>query len=483
MLVGVVVAAVLVGIGVVVLRQGGQDESTVAEPGDITLSSTPLPAPEFPIRVGENGRTLVDAEGDMFHGLFDTGWNALTRMTRDEFTDYAETRREQGYTGLLLSVLDFSTTQRTEAVGGTPFTEDGSDADLSRPRIIEGDDNDHWDHVEWAVDELERLGLVAVLVPNWHQQSGGSWRGHLTDDSAVDYGEFLAERLGDRSNVWWMLGGDNRPKADASKWTSDVPRGLNDGDVTQEVNLLAESIKDNATVPQLMTYHTDRRDTAWTYFGEEEWYDLHAAYSGIEGTARRTLPEYERDGVKPVFLVEGLYDRPTPDDRGELDLSREQLRRQAWSAFLGGAVAVANGHELVWPVEEGWQDALQAPSAKDLTLLSEVLATYQDSELVPDLHEDADPAGRSLLSGYGTGDDLGMGAVSTDKKVGITYLPSRRERVIVNLDAYDGIPELAWLHPGTGELLQIDFDTEDATLEIATPEGWTDAVLIADVRN
>ena len=51
-----------------------------------------------PIRVSENGRYFVDAQGQPFFWLGDTAWPLFARYTREDAEKYLKNRAEKGFT-------------------------------------------------------------------------------------------------------------------------------------------------------------------------------------------------------------------------------------------------------------------------------------------------------------------------------------------------------------------------------------------------
>lgn len=446
---------------------------SLLSPGNFSLSATPLAEPTFPI--GISGRNYIDAAGLPFYGVGDTLWNGISRMTRAEFTSYCTTRKAQGYTAILLSLLDINNRGRAQTVSGTtPFNGTNNSADFTS-RNLTGTIS-YWAQVQWCVDELASFGMVAVLVPCWYGYTGNMWRGHIaSSDSDVSiansYGTFLGGLLGDRENVWWMHGGDN-PPTNANGSTNGVWAGLPRVSVVAATNALATSIKNAATVPQLTTYHTVRDDVAFNYFGSESWYDLHAAYSAyFAGTNNnphyRVLNEYARTPAKPVMLTEMLYARR--DDTGlSPDTSRLECRSEAWQSMLSGALTTANGNEVVWQVRElygswVWTDAINDPESLDLKVLSRVFQTFRDKTFI------ADQSSPLVTSNRGDGTTVAPGLISNDGSVAIIYIPSSRT-VTINTAAVSS-STWRWVHPETAEI-------QEAT-SFTTPSGWSDAILIA----
>ena len=93
--------------------------------------------------------------------------------------------------------------------------------DIAGLRITAGaDPNDHeqfdyWDHIDFAVSETKRLGLVAIILPRWGDAVAGDMatgkpgtRSTLNENEARANGKWIGERYRRERHVIWMLGGD-----------------------------------------------------------------------------------------------------------------------------------------------------------------------------------------------------------------------------------------------------------------------------------
>lgn len=434
------------------------------------VSTTPLAAPTFPIAVAPDARTFVDAAGQPYFYLADTPWNAISRMTRESFTTLATARRDSGFTGLQISVLDFDT-RAENAYGHAPF---GARGALDDPVLAEAGGEDYWTHVAWCIDTCAEMGLLACLIPSWYGGWGDSWRGYLTEENAAAYGAFLAERFGDRTNVWWLLGGDNEPIAENNA-ASGVPGNLDRGPVIAETIAMGRALRAGASTTQLMSYHTARRMTVEEYFGGEEWYDISAAYSA-EDSAPFVAAEYARATVRPVVLWESYYeDRDT-----EPFLDRREVRAQAYQALMAGAAGIVYGHSLVFSVADGWIEALASESSSDMGVLSAIIAEYASEPLTP-VSEAAGTLGL-FPDGYGTpGTTSFVGAVTLPGGRGaLAYFTEPRSTVAIDTTALDPSAgfSISWINPESGEEFFVADGRAGDDVTIGWPSTWSDALLV-----
>ncbi len=422
----------------------------------------------FPVAVADDKRGFVDAADRPFHYIADTAWNAISRLTDESFSRLATARRDRGFTALQMSVLDFAP-DRGNAYGRRPFTSTGA---LDQPALAGGDD--YWGHLDTCLDTCEKLGLLACLVPSWYGGWGDAWRGYVTRDRAVAYGRFLGERYGGRDNIWWLLGGDNVPTAQGND-VEGVPGGLDRGPRVEETIAMGRALLEASSVTPLMSYHTARTESVEEYFGEEPWYTIAAAYSAADPVPV-VAAEYARPRVRPVVLWENYYDGRTE----EPILDRRALRAQAYQALLTGAAGLAYGHERVWPLLDGWTEALDAPSARDIGILAAIVNTYVPGSLTP-----VSTAGRAagfVRDGYGEAGTAGLvtAALTPGDSGALAYFGEKRASVTIDTTALD--PDatftILWIDPATGEQFHVGENRSGTDLAVSWPSSWADAVLV-----
>ena len=120
------------------------------------VSAAGAEADRFLLKISENRRFVVRADGSPFFWLGDTAWELFHRLNREEADLYLETRAAQGFTviqAVALAELDGLNTPN--AYGHRPLV----GTDPASPDVREGADNDYWDHVDYVVAKANSLGL------------------------------------------------------------------------------------------------------------------------------------------------------------------------------------------------------------------------------------------------------------------------------------------------------------------------------------
>ena len=123
----------------------------------------PVGAAELPqLKVSENKRFLVTADGKPFFYLGDTAWELFHRLDRDSADAYLQKRAKQGFTVVqAVAIGEFDGHTVPNAYGHLPLT----DLDPARPATKDGPRNDYWDHVDYVVDRANANGLYVGFLP------------------------------------------------------------------------------------------------------------------------------------------------------------------------------------------------------------------------------------------------------------------------------------------------------------------------------
>ena len=181
--------------------------------GSVVDAQRPLPLPR--LRVSENRRFLVTADGRPFFWLGDTAWELFHRLTREDAERYLQNRAGRRFTMIqAVALAEFDGLTQPNAYGHTPLRNN----DPTQP------DEDYFAHVDWIVDRANALGMYVGFLPTWGDkwnQQRGAGPEIFTPENAEVYGEWLGRRYKDAGLVW-ILGGDRPIDTEAQK--DDHPR-------------------------------------------------------------------------------------------------------------------------------------------------------------------------------------------------------------------------------------------------------------------
>ncbi len=413
------------------------------------------------LKVSENGRFLVTADGRPFFWLGDTAWRFIGKASRKEVGDqpsalrYFEKRSAQGFNVIQTVVANVDLP--TNAAGHSPFV----DGDFARPRILPGPDNDYWDDVDWFVDQAAAHGLYLALLPTWNSSVPEDHPMVKDPAIAYRYGHFLGSRYRDRSHIIWVLGGDPQPSRDVG-----VPERL------AMIRAMAEGLADGTGgldrqdgqadwTSTLMTYHPrGGGQSSSKHLHGEPWLD----FNMIQTTTRFEFANYETvaadyalEPPKPTLDAEVAYEaslslnRKEPQDRR---IAPWDVRRAAYWSVFAGSFGHTYGHRsfIAW-MRKGetfkygahipWYESLDAPGANQMRHLRGLIESHRLVDHDPDTGLLADAGGR------GKGHLQAMRA--GDGSAALVYSPLG-EPIEVRLDQFKaGRVAASWFDPRIGE--------------------------------
>ncbi len=347
--------------------------------------AAPLPA----LRVSENQRFLITADGKPFFWLADTAWQLIHDLDEAEARRYLADRRDKGFTVIQTVALAEHRFDKPNAFGHLPIDPKRPD----RPLAKDGPNNDYWDDVERVLRLAAEHQLYVGLLPTWGKYVTTSWQSGLVDGfftvaNAETYGRFLGARFKDHANLIWILGGDKAAPTDEARaiWRA-MARGIAVG---------VSGSEDYAKI--LMTYHTSGPgSTAW-FLNNEPWMDFHTLQSGHGRWAMNWLMvehAYTMKPTLPVIDLESSYPG-FRHGRPPTTATDDDARRAGYWAVFAGAAGHTYGHHSIWQMhspnypgiagpKEFWFDALDTPSAKQMGYLRKLIEARPFLTQRPDL--------------------------------------------------------------------------------------------------
>lgn len=451
----------------------------------MTLLAASLPkpaliqAPPAPLRVSDNHRFLVTADGKPFFWLADTAWQLIHDLTREEVDFYLKNRAAKGFNVIqTVALAEYGGLDRPNPYQHLPLHE----RDPARPDVREGDD--YWKHVDYVIERAAQHGLYIALLPTWgsyvtRDYFDGKVNGIFTPANAESYGRFLGQRYRAASNIIWMLGGDRAAPTEEAKavWRA-MARGIAVG---------ASGREDYSKV--LMTFHPAGPGDSADYFHNDEWLD----FNGIQSSHGPAIAnwkmierDYHRTPVKPVIDLETTYDEIV-FGKQTTPLSGDLARRAAYWAVFAGASGHTYGHNSIWQMyapgqhamagaTTTWREALDAPSATQMGYLRTLI------ESRPFLTQEPD---QSLLAEEPIGPLEHVAALRGDDYA-LIYTPTGKP-LRVRLDKLTGKEVKAWwFDPRTGMFSNVGQFTKDDEHEfspVGQPGVGNDWVLVLDARH
>ena len=419
------------------------------------------------LKISDNHRFLVTADGQPFFWLGDTAWELFHRLNREEADRYLKHRAAQGFTiiqAVVLAELDGLNTPN--AYGHTPLKAN----DPTQPN------EDYFQHVDWIVTKANSLGLYVGLLPTW----GNYWHSKnviFTTENAEAYGRWLGKRY-QAAGVVWILGGDRVVENDQHRQVLDaMARGLAAGDGGFH----------------LKTFHPRGGRSSSEPFHQADWLDFNMLQSGHSAESTNYLAieqDYARTPVKPCLDGEPAYEYPPDAMPAKRPVGALQVRRNAyWAVFAGAHGHTYGTHSIwqmyapprrpLWDVTIPWDESLDLPGAiqlphlKALVLSRPYLTRLPDQELV--IEGQNDGLGRIQATRDGT-------QGRNDATYLMAYFPDPR-RVVIRTEAIAGLELHAWwFNPRTGQVTGLGTLRNEKRMAFTPPttgpgEDW---VLVLD---
>src|SRR5690606_2716952 len=211
------------------------------------------------LEISDNNRYFVQANGEPFFWLGDTGWLMFNRLYREEIIQYIEDRKSKGFNVIQAMVLH--SLEAVNVYNDTALV----DLDVSKPIVTPGAEvndsvsYDFWDHIDYAIKTAEENGIYMALVPVWGNNVKD---GKVTASQGKAYAKFLAERYRDTQNIIWLNGGDTFGNEYTDVWQTI-------GETLNQYN-----------PKTLITFHPRGRHDSSDWFHNETWLDFNMFQSG-----------------------------------------------------------------------------------------------------------------------------------------------------------------------------------------------------------
>jgi hypothetical protein len=424
----------------------------------------------LPLKVSENKRFLVQANGKPFFYLADTAWELFHRLKREEVDAYLKNRADKGFTIIQAVVLaEFDGLTAPNPYDHLPL----KDRDPTNPN------EDYFKHVDYVVNQAEKRGLMIGMLPTWGDKWNKKWGVGpeiFTEKNAATYGEWLGKRYKEKPIIW-ILGGDRPVEKIVQK---DIIRAM------------AKGLKKGDGGRHLMTFHPPGgKSSAHFFFNiskEDKWLDFNMLQSGHDfnnDNFYRIRLDYQRKPVKPCLDGEpGYEDHPAAFKKENGYLTDHDARKAAYWALFAGACGHTYGCHDIWqfldkerkPItfaRTPWRKALDLPGAGQMIHARRLLESRPYLSRIPDQ--------QLLLSKTAARGDHAQATRDADGSYAFIYLPSGKP-VTIDLTKLSGKNlTVHWYDPRTGQAKQIEsIDRKMGNHEFKPPAKGPDWVLVLD---
>jgi len=330
--------------------------------------------------VSANHRFLLK-NNKPFFWLGDTGWELFHRLTREEMNEYFMKRSSQGFTIVQAVVLaELNGLDSGNAYGERPLI----DNDPAKPN------ENYFKLVDYAVDKADEYHMNIAMLPTWgdkiFKDRWGAGPEIFNTANAKAYGEWLAGRYKNKTNIIWVLGGDRNP------------RNANDIAIW---NAMGEGIMHATDNKAVISFHPQPSDSgSATWFHHQSW----LAFNMFQNGHCRDVAMYDKiqmayhlTPVKPVMDAEPIYeDHPVCFNVKDLGTSSAyDVRKYAYLSLFSGAFGHTYGCHDIWQMYSAryapvngphmyWNEALKLPGANQMQYVRKLMESHPMSDRIPD---------------------------------------------------------------------------------------------------
>lgn len=451
--------------GSVLGREKGGPVSVIATvdgvSGSAEVTVTPeRPAPEYvyPLRVGPEGRHLVDDRGRPFLLVGDAGWSLISQLSREEAEQYLAARQRLGFNLVLVNLLEhkFSAYAPADIYGTPPFT----GAPFTTPNEA------YFQRADAIIRSAADKGMVVLLAPLYLGYECGpqGWCAQVEEspDSAfVAWGRYVGNRYRDFDNIVWLVGGDTDPTP-----------------VHRKMELFARALHD-ADPRHLVTAHNAPGQMAVDPWPDAPWLTLNNVYTPTKNVAAMALGAYGIAPPLPFFLIESDYENTQ-------QTVAHTLRRQSYTTLLSGGFGHVFGGCPMWGFDaptmpgdcrsSGWRRELFSQGSLNMLYFRKLFLSRHWDLLVPDREH------RAVTDGYG---EMGAwsyapAAYASDGSTIIAYLPVRRALTVDPSVLAGADMTVWWYDPASGTSVSGGTFPNDGPRTLTPPDAGDDWVLVVD---
>lgn len=395
------------------------------------------------LRVADNKRFLVYADGSPFFWLSDTAWNGPMKADVNSWEVYLRDRVWKGFTAVQFVTTQWISADRDEE-GRTAFS--GKERIAINPAFYQ--------RLDKRIDAINQHGLVAAPVliwdAPWYKDKNYLNPGYLlSNDQIIVLANYMVARYGG-NQVIWILNGDGDYRGEkADRWRV----------IGREVFKHSPN--------RLATVHPAGPHWVYDEFRDEPWLSFMSYQSGHFDRAEYYLwhaagppaKEWNREPIHPIINLEPNYEAVYAfETKRYFD---DQIARRAiyWSLLIGPPAGVTYGAHGIWSWEykrgtpfnfdaagdaPSRQEAMRLPGSASMKHLKDLITSldYWRLRPAPDLLAEQ-PGERNpehyFVIARADGADWGLG-----------YLPTGGT-IRLRGDRLGNSVKGRWFHPRTGK--------------------------------
>lgn len=275
---------------------------------------------EYPLKVSENKRYLVDQKNEPVFWSGEAAWSLIVQLSREDVVYYLQDREKKGFNVLLINLIDhaFCNNPPANFYGDLPFT----------GNVFKTPNEAYFQHVDFVIHEAAKRDMIILLCPLYLGYNCG-YQGWCTDVKRASlsdmrtWGQYIGDRYKKYDNIIWCIGGDTDPTP-----------------VRKKILQCVEGIREKDT-RHLFTSHNQSGSFGIDPWDDEAWLTINNVYSYETRLYIECETAYKHTPVLPYFLIESTYEN-------EHNASQMRIRAQAYWTILSGGFGNIFGNCPVW---------------------------------------------------------------------------------------------------------------------------------------
>ena len=417
---------------------------------------------EYPVKISKNQRHFTDARGRPFFYQACTGWELLSKLTREETEVYLKNRSEKGFNTIQVFLLPW-VVDDVNRYGESPFHD---------KKFFTDPNDKYFEHVDWVLNKASEYGIQLNINLFWL----GEWKSYTTVENARIYGNYVIKRFLHHKNIQWFIGGD-----------------INPGDKMDAQKALAETIR-TIDKKHLLSYHGGRYSdgtstSSSALFHREPWHDFNMAYCYDPSHSPRLDPyapvqfihAYNLKPVKPIILGETFYEYIIYNFKDTIE-NLYAIRMNPLWGLTCGITGHAVGHDKIQTFTNGWEKAMEDPNSLVVKNLAKLTGEIKWWTLVPDQSHEVG------INGYGNFGGAHYISLAYDPKgrLAVAYFP-HLGKLTIDMSKFSGQVKGRWFDPVNGNVVPITSNLSDKGTSDFSPPGLNgggaqDFILILEVK-
>jgi len=332
-----------------------------------------------PVRVAEEGRYLVHADGTPFFWLGDTTWNGPAKSTAEDWQTYLADRQDKHFNVIQYNAVVPWRAAQTDANGNAAFT--------GRKNIQINPE--YFQRLDKRIDAVNDAGMVAAHILIWSLTDKDPGK-YLPEEDVVKIVRYQLARYGAHHMVW-ILAGDNPYQGERAQRWKRIGRKV---------------FGDNPS-PTPVTTHSTGMNFPWADWQNEDWLDVLGYQSGHGDDANKWRWIHSGPAAnfwprtnKPIINMEPCYEDHNAY-HSRKPHSALNVRRDVYYSLLSHPSAgVTYGGHGIWswqtvrgeePADHGgsgvakiWYEALELPGSRHMQHVADLFRAVDWPKLRPD---------------------------------------------------------------------------------------------------